>query len=197
MGWNWKGDIPVQGFINSPDSLLASFNSGKETGRLILITGPSGSGKTRWCLEFVKLSKASGYNPIGLVSPAVFKDNLKVGIDLINLVSDEQRHLALRRAETGEGQFPAHWNLNPEVLEWGNGILGQLNSCDLIILDELGPLELDHGGGLTNGIELVSLRRYRLACVVIRPSLVGTAWSLWPWAEIFHIPYNFSSETRT
>jgi nucleoside-triphosphatase THEP1 len=187
----------VQGFINSPDSLLASINLGNQTGRLILITGPSGSGKTPWCLEFVKLSKASGYNPVGLVSPAVFKDNIKVGIDLINLVSDEQRHLALRRAETGGDQFPAHWNLNPEVLEWGNGILGQLNSCDLLILDELGPLELDRGGGLTNGIELVSLRRYRLACVVIRPSLVGTAWSLWPWAEIFHIPYNFSSETRT
>ncbi|MGZ6346570.1 MAG: nucleoside-triphosphatase [Anaerolineales bacterium] len=197
MGWNWKGDIPVQDFINSPESLLASFNSRQETGRLILITGPSGSGKTCWCLELVKLSRASGYVPAGLVSPAVFKDNLKVGIDLLNLVSDEQRHLALQRSENPGDHFPAHWSLNPEVLEWGNGILGQLTSCNLLILDELGPLELDRGGGLTNGIELVARRGYRLACVVIRPSLVGTAWTLWPWAEIYHIPYDFSTGTPT
>ncbi len=187
----------MQDFINSPDSLLASFISGKDTGRLILITGPSGSGKTRWCLDFVKLTRASGHDPAGLVSPAIFKDNLKVGIDLLNVASDEQLHLALRRSEAGGDHFPAHWNLNPEVLEWGNVILGQLISCNLLILDELGPLELERGGGLTNGIELVSRRAYRLACVVIRPSLVGTAWTLWPWAEIFHIPYDFSSGTPT
>ena len=48
----------MQVYIDSPDSLLASFVSGKETGRLILVTGQSGSGKTRWCQALAEQAKA-------------------------------------------------------------------------------------------------------------------------------------------
>jgi hypothetical protein len=37
MGWNWKGESPVQVLFDSPDSLLASFLSGEEPGLSILV----------------------------------------------------------------------------------------------------------------------------------------------------------------
>jgi nucleoside-triphosphatase len=194
MGWNWKGEIPVQVFIDSPDSLLANFLSGNEIGRLIIVTGPSGLGKTRWCLGLAERATALGIKAVGLVSPAVFEDTKKVGIDLLNLSSGVRRHLAVHRGESGIGPTTTYWQFDEEAFNWGNLILEQLGTSQLLILDELGPLELKRGAGLTNGIGLITGRRYRLACVVVRPSLLDDAQELWPWGETFFVPDTHSSK---
>ena len=66
----------MQVLIDSPDSLLESFMSGNEPGRLIIVTGHKGSGKTRWCLALVEAASAKGISMAGLVSPAVFEGDL-------------------------------------------------------------------------------------------------------------------------
>jgi nucleoside-triphosphatase THEP1 len=174
----------VQLIKNSPDSLLASFVSAKTIKPgLMLIAGPSGSGKTRWCMDLIERAHAIGYQPKGLVSPAVFEGGQKVGIDLLDLSSGSRRRLAYRRGEpTGDVQT-ADWQLDAETLEWGNSILERLNSCDLFILDEIGPLEFDHNVGLVAGLGLLDARRDFLACVTIRPSLLPVAKKRWPWAD--------------
>jgi nucleoside-triphosphatase THEP1 len=177
----------VQVLIDSPDSLLASFASGNEPGRLILVTGPIGSGKTRWCLALADYASILGIHVGGLVSPAVFEGDLKIGIDLLDLGSGAQRRLAVRRGGSSNGQITEDWHVDDETLNWGNAILAHSGACQLFILDELGPLELERGVGLTNGIELIAARRYRLACVVVRPTLLEIAQALWPWGEVFCI----------
>ena len=144
----------MQVFIDSPDSLLASLLSTKETGKLILVTGQSGSGKTRWCQELVEQAKARGIHAVGLVSPAVFEGANKIGIDLVDVESGSRKLLAVPRGESGIGQTTAYWQFEDETINWGNLILEQLGSCQLLILDELGPLELQRGSGLTNGISV-------------------------------------------
>jgi nucleoside-triphosphatase THEP1 len=123
----------------------------------------------------------------GLVSPAVFAGENKTGIDLLDLRSGSQKRLAVHRGESGNGQNTIDWHFDEEVLYWGNTVLEQLKTCQFFILDELGPLELQRGVGLTNGLELVTARRYRLACVVVRPSLLEIAQALWPWGEVFYV----------
>ena len=177
----------MQVLIDSPDSLLANFASGNEPGRLILVTGSSGSGKTRWCLALAEVASILGVHVGGLVSPAVFEGDFKIGIDLLDLRSGAQQRLAVRRGESTSGQITTDWHFDDEALKWGNTVLEQLGACQLFILDELGPLELQRGVGLTNGLELVAARRYRLACVVVRPSLLEIAQPLWPWGEVFCI----------
>jgi len=184
----------VQVLIDSPDSLLASFASGNETGRLVLVTGPSGSGKTRWCMTLARSANVMGIHVGGLVSPAVFEGDLKTGIDLLDLESGAQRHLAVHREESGRDQITAGWHFDDEAFIWGNAVLEQLGGCQLFILDELGPLELLRGVGLTNGLGLVAARRYQLACVVVRPSLLEIANGLWPWGEIINVHSSHPSE---
>jgi nucleoside-triphosphatase THEP1 len=177
----------VQGLIDSPDSLLASFLSGNQPGRLILVTGPSGSGKTRWCQVLAEHANARGIQADGLVSPAVFKGGHKVGIDLLDLGSGARRRLAVYRGGSGNDQIIGKWHFYEETLNWGNDILCNFGVCPLFILDELGPLELEHDVGLKNGVDLIARRRYQQACVVVRPSLLKIAQTLWPWGEVFHI----------
>jgi nucleoside-triphosphatase THEP1 len=184
----------VQLLIDSPDSLLASFASGNESGRLILVSGPSGSGKTHWCQALAERANLLGIHVDGLVSPAVFKGDLKVGIDLLNLESGVEKDLAVRRGEIGGGHNTLDWHFNDETLDWGNKILEELRDCQFLILDELGPLELVRGVGLTNGIAVITARQYRLACVVVRPALLDNAQILWPWGEFFCVPSSNPSE---
>jgi nucleoside-triphosphatase THEP1 len=184
----------VQVFIDSPDSLLASLLSTNETGKLIFISGQSGSGKTHWCLELVEHAKAHGINAVGLVSPGVFEAGNKIGIELVDVASGSRKRLAVCRGKSGKGQFTLDWDFSDEVLNWGNSILGQLETCQLLILDEIGPLELQRGEGLMNSIALINARHYGLACVVIRPSLLEIAQALWPWGLVSHVRTNDSAE---
>ena len=184
----------MQVFVNSPDSLLASLLSAKGTGKLILVTGQSGSGKTHWCLELAHLAKIRGINAVGLVSPAVFEGDVKVGIDLVDIKSGYRQRLAVHRGRSSPGQSTLDWDFNDEALTWGNSILGQLESCQLLILDEIGPLELLRSAGLSNAIGLISARGYGLACVVVRPALTKIATGLWPWGIVSRVRTNIPNE---
>jgi nucleoside-triphosphatase THEP1 len=196
MGWNWKGESSVHGFNGSPDSLLASLsiNIDSEENRLVFITGSIGSGKTSWCMELAHSARDSGISFEGLVSPAVVIEDHKVGIDLRDLQSGEQRRLAILR--TGKDRIPddIEWKFDDDTFAWGNRILEKLVGYPFIILDELGPLELKQGKGFTNGIELVSARRYRLACVVVRPSLLQVVRAIFPWGQERYVHFNPSAE---
>ena len=175
----------------SPDSLLASFFSKPDAQKLlVLITGESEAGKTTWCRALIDRALARDLNPSGLISPAVFDSGSKIAIDLIDIASHERKRLAERRAAdqpTRNGKGTRNWLFNDLVLAWGNAVLLNLHLTDLLIIDELGPLELLENDGLTSGLKLIDERQYRLACVVIRPSLLATALDRWPWAKVLNV----------
>lgn len=187
--------LPVQDRFRSPESLLASLFSQKEDApNHILLTGPRAAGKTAWCLELAALARDRRVSLTGLVSPPVFENGQKSGIDLQDLASGERRRLANHRRIRAQervdiGTFPStdDWQFDPDVLTWGNGILERLSECDLFILDEVGPLEFDRGQGLQAGLQQIDARCYRLSVVVVRPALIPRALERWPWAKILPI----------
>lgn len=176
----------------SPGMLLANFFMREEqTNNLVIVTGQRGAGKTSWCMELSHRARLLGLQPVGLLSPPVFQNGRKVSIDLLDIATGERRRLAERRnEEMANGQSvaqTANWRFDAEVLCWGNRILEQIQDCELLILDELGPLELLDEKGLTAGIRVVEARRYRLGCVVARPSLLQATRERWSWGEMMYI----------
>lgn len=178
---------------HSPASLLTEIiTKHNHIPELILITGPSGSGKSTWCAELAEGARAKGMSVGGLLSPPVIVGGSKVGIDLIDLATGERRRLAIPRGSTSPAPTICHWQFEPTTLAWGNDILRDLPPCDLVILDELGPLEFIHDGGLQEGVHLIDSRRLRVACVTIRPELRPHAQKRWPWISgiinVAHLP---------
>lgn len=172
----------------SPGSLLASFSIlPTQPGRLIIVTGESGAGKTTWCLNLVSQAHRAGMKPVGLVSLPVVVEGVKTGIDLLDLSSGAQRRLARRRdtqlLDEAEKTVTQDWCFDIAVLEWGNQILQTIQHCQILVIDELGPLEFLERQGFTASFDLIGKRDYQLACVVIRPVLLPTARRLWPWHE--------------
>ena len=50
-----------------------------------------------------------------------------------------------------------------------------LTQFDYLVVDELGPLELVRGEGLTNAVELLKSGEIKKALVVVRPHLIDKA----------------------
>jgi hypothetical protein len=65
--------------------------------------------------------------------------------------------------------------------------LAEIEECELLVLDELGPLELHKNKGLTAGVQLIDAQRYRTACVVVRPTLLSVALERWPCGQILRV----------
>lgn len=168
--------------LDSPDSLLASLLSENELTGLALITGPSGCGKTSLCERLAERARKAGLSVGGILCPPVFEAGSKVGIDQLDLATGERKRLGVRC--DGAGTIGC-WHLDERVIAWGNRIISNLKGEDFIIIDELGPLELESGDGYQQALRLLDEGRYRKAIVVVRPSLLPLAQLRWPQAETF------------
>ncbi len=157
-------------------------------GKIILITGPIGAGKTSVCLAAVRWAGERGWQAAGLISPPVFEQGVKVGIDAVDLRGGERRRLAWRRTGGDDARIATPgWVFDPETLRWGNRALAEALPCDLLVVDELGPLEFERGQGWLEGLNALDSRRYRLGLATIRPELLETARSRWPDAAVEEI----------
>ena len=174
--------------LRSPEVLLASFLVLHRRAREIyLLCGPSGSGKTTWLLEMLPAAKQAGLHNGGLLSPPVFEHDHKTAIDLLDAASGERRRLAPRRPPDSApppGEPPLGWIFEPDCLAWGNQVLQSLSDCDLLFLDELGPLEWLHNQGLEGALPVLERCAYRAALIIIRPGLLPLARQRWPQAQL-------------
>lgn len=157
-----------------------------DAGKIWIITGERGAGKTRFCQQVIQAAGEKGLTVGGVLSPAVFTNGIKIGISVQDLASGENRPLASAREDV-PGAITPHWKFDAASLAWGSEILHRSTPCDLLIVDELGPLELEHSQGWVEGIETLRGGKYRAALVVVRSELVARALQLWPHAAVLHI----------
>lgn len=110
------------------------------------MTGPRGSGKTSLALEVFRLAGVAGLSAGGLVTVGGRRpDGRPSGLSTLDLRSGESRPLAWRP----EGAPEAALVFSAEAFAWGIGrFLDAAGlSPSLLILDEIGPLELHGRGG--------------------------------------------------
>jgi len=138
--------------------------------QVLLLTAPSGGGKTTICLRTIELAQARGLCVAGILSPPVEQNGVKTAIKLRDLSTGQERILA-RRGGEGEPRVGC-WTFDPAAVAWGQKVLASLPPCDLLVIDEIGPLELEMGAGLTNALDALRGASYRLALVTVRPALV-------------------------
>jgi len=157
-------------------------------GKRFLLSGEREIGKTTLLLALKEQAQKAGFDVGGVISPAVFEAGSKKGIDLLDLHSGKQIRLAsLNEAEPDSQIATIHWAFDVSALQYGNEVLGHATPCDLLIVDELGPIELVRGQGWQNGIKGIESKDYRVAVIVIRPSLLDVAFSKWPDATLLKL----------
>ncbi len=157
-------------------------------GQLIFVTGPRGSGKSSRCAEFVIFARACGISVSGVLSIPVFDSAVKVAIELLDVGTGASRRFAHHHG--GKGADVGHWRLEDSALAWANGVLRIAADSELLLVDELGPMELLRGEGLVEGMRALDSGRYRLALVVVRPELLPQALERWPQGKVVDVGKN-------
>jgi len=140
--------------------------------QIIVITGDLESGKTSLCLDITRLAKESGIKVTGLVSPGVFEAGSKKAIDVQDILTGERRRLAVLREQVKTNLETKRWSFFSEAVSWGNNVLRAALPTELLIIDELGPLEFDRAQGWVNAIDAIDRGEFQITLLVIRPSLV-------------------------
>lgn len=138
------------------------------------MTGERGIGKTTICREAIALARAKGYECGGVLTLA--RDDIREVCDVRS--GDTRRltqELGMERAVI-QGRF----RFNPNTLRWGRRVLERSVPCDLLVVDELGPLEIERDQGWAGAFDLLRCGGFEMAVVVIRPELVAPAQSRLP-----------------
>jgi len=157
-------------------------------GKRLFLTGLPGSGKSSLCQQVIMQAKQLKIDCRGVLSPAVIENGEKVGIDLVDLSTGHRTRLADRNIHTTtSGPATTRWAFHQESIDLGNAILRDSIPCELLVIDELGPLEFERGEGWLDGLTAVDEGEYQSALLVIRPSLLTSAFARWRDAEQIEI----------
>lgn len=138
---------------------------------VVILSGESGSGKTTVCVRVVALARVQGLDVAGVLTLPRLAGDCKVGLEVEDIRTGRRRPLA-EHIGAADGPATEGWHFHTDGLAWGAMILRHAKPCDLLVIDELGPLELLRDEGWTASFDLLRARCYRLALVVVRPSLV-------------------------
>ena len=132
-------------------------------------------GKTTVCKQVAELAHGLGYDPAGVLTPVLLdEDGLPVARHALMVSDREQRLLACANGDLG-GPWTGRYSFDAGVLSW---VIARLRGaisrgCDLLIVDEIGPLELEQGRGLAPLLFDLSAEGLPPLLVVVRPELVG------------------------
>jgi len=139
---------------------------------VLVLTGERGTGKTT-ALEAVLTRLADRGLPVaGLVQPAIFEGGEKTGFRVRNLLNGEEYPLAGRCARNEKGDHGTIFRFDPIGLRQAEKALDTAPRDSILVLDELGPVELRGHGHMPALRRAMKERPPRLLMLVLRRHLV-------------------------
>lgn len=141
--------------------------------KLILLSGERATGKTSACERLVALARERGLDCAGILALGALRaDGARTEITLLDVATGERR--SLTRLSEGEAFLSVgRFHLSATAMDWAVAqVCAALQTdSDLVLVDEIGPLELRQGGGFAPVLPLLPTARARACLLVVRPSL--------------------------
>jgi nucleoside-triphosphatase THEP1 len=194
---------------------------------LFILTGDIQIGKTRWLEELVHTCQQQGVEVAGVLAPGQWVTSTgphadtngfeKRGINNVLLPQKERLLFAKRNdialeendfdAQAQAAQAKLGWHISEEALQKVNNHFAHLHQeagapstpPRLLIIDELGRLELMRNGGLTEALSLLEegpTEAFPHALIVVRDALADTARARFEstWGEVRFISPTASAQ---
>jgi nucleoside-triphosphatase len=135
---------------------------------LVVITGAIGVGKTTICQKVIDITRSQGYGCAGMITCKAPDGGI-----IIEDVKTGQRMTLASLNSIYDGPQVGKYFFNPEGIEFGIRAIESGKDSSLLVVDEIGPLELK-GGGFVRALELIKDGKVRDCIIVIRSGLVST-----------------------
>jgi nucleoside-triphosphatase THEP1 len=140
---------------------------------ILLLAGPVGVGKTTVAERVAGLALRQGLACGGLLAPAMLDAcGRKVGIVGVDAATGQRRPLARTDRDLG-GPTIGPYSFDAAALEWATAVvMDALGNCDLLLVDEIGKLELWQGLGLAPILARLAAGEAQRALILVRESLL-------------------------
>jgi len=123
----------------------------------IIVSGARGAGKSTVCEKTADLARSLGYEVGGVIT----RKTDDGGLIVYDLSNGESHRLATARPDLGI-PYAGDYLFDGDGIEFGVRAIERGAACDLLVIDEIGYLELD-GNGFACGLDY---------CVPIRNTLI-------------------------
>jgi len=133
---------------------------------LVVVSGQIGAGKTTVCQRVIDIARDNGCTCGGVLT----RKTGDGGILTVDIRSGSSMPLASTRPIYRGPQTGKYW-FNPAGIEFGMDAIRRGTRSNILVVDELGHLELE-GEGFALAPEILRRRRVRDSIVVIRSELV-------------------------
>ncbi len=140
--------------------------------KVIIISGEKGQGKTSFAQNLAIRLIDLNYTVAGILARGYWKDNLRDRFDLVNLMTNKRIIFCQRTPKEGWERI-RHFYINPNGQYFGEDALDtmKLRKYQVVIVDELGPFELQ-GKGWAVAVKKLLQQQNRTLIFVVRSSLV-------------------------
>jgi nucleoside-triphosphatase len=110
--------------------------------RVLLLTGSPGVGKTTVLMKTVNTLKGTEYRVGGMISREIRESGTRVGFEILDLNRSKRGWLA--HVNQKRGPQVGKYRVNIEDLNaiGAQAILDAVGNCDVVAIDEIGPMEL-------------------------------------------------------
>jgi nucleoside-triphosphatase len=155
-----------------------------------ILSGEENIGKSTLCRIIIEYCKLKNIIVSGIRSELEIVNNLKTEINSYDIKTGEKVNLAVYSPGWDEKKPERKWKFNREALDWGNDVLRRAVPTDLLIIDEIGYLEIEKGEGWNACFNILESNQYKLALIVIRPELLPIASNRFKKVCIFDLQEN-------
>jgi len=108
--------------------------------RYVIVTGRPGVGKTTLVRRVVNKLHEDGYNIVGFFCPEVRRGGRRIGFKIVSL--DGKLEAWLAKTENCDGPRVGRYNTCREAEDVARSVLERLDKASLVVVDEIGPMEL-------------------------------------------------------
>lgn len=115
----------------------------------LIVTGEVGAGKTSWCRRYISWLAKRKISAGGVLCPATFTGNARTGYDVEDLHSGKKVIFGRKAQLPGSaGEKVGRYILSSDGIDFASQAVRAAvkNGCDVIFLDEIGPLEMEGKG---------------------------------------------------
>ena len=133
---------------------------------VIVITGAIGIGKTTVCEKVIRIARGLGYSCGGILTHKAAHESL-IALD----IQTRETSILASADNTFDGPRTSRYSFNPQAIKFGIRAINKAIDLDVLIIDELGHLELA-GEGFAKGLELVKAGKVKNSILVIRKELL-------------------------
>lgn len=188
----WRHPLTaIASLVRLSEDLLSHPSASSRSRRVAIVTGTTGSGKTTLVEQVVEQLRRASVRVGGILAPGYLHENRRTGFDLVDLATGERATLARERLDVpGPHVRWSRFAFDEGGLALGRRALGETSqSAQVIVVDEVGPMELS-GGGWAEALDRLAADSRAVLLLVVRESVLEAVVARWgsEHTGIFEVP---------